>query len=168
MRSLATAAVSGRMRGRDHDNMTTDLEVVVESDDVAVALGHLLEDGNLVADLRARGRKKNKTLRPTLHGEEWARSQDLGGWKGDTPGRSQGTETHHVFTALHELLVDDLTGIVLAGLDVYGLLHDGVRPAAEGLARPILSSSRAGSISRRGAVAGTETRSPGRGPSRGP
>ena len=90
VRSLATAAVSGRMRGRDHDNMTTDLEVVVESDDVAVALGHLLEDGNLVADLRARGRKTNETLRPTLHGEEWARSQDLGGWRGDKPGEVRG------------------------------------------------------------------------------
>ena len=39
---------------------------------------------------------------------------------------------------LHELLVDDLAGIVLAGLDVHGLLYDGIRAAAQCLASTIL------------------------------
>ena len=39
---------------------------------------------------------------------------------------------------LHELLVDDLAGIVFAGVDVDGLLHDGVRPAPERLACAVL------------------------------
>ena len=75
---------------RDRCSMGTYLEVVMESNDVTVALGHLLEDGNLVADLRARGRKKNETLRPTLHGEEWARSQDLGGGRATSRGEVRG------------------------------------------------------------------------------
>ena len=49
--------------------------------------------------------------------------------------------THHVLAPLHELLVDDLARIVLARLDVHGLLHDGVRAAAEGLARAILPAA---------------------------
>ena len=53
---------------------------------------------------------------------------------------SGGYETHHVLAALHELLVDDLAGIVLAGLDVDGLLDDGVRAAPKGFACPVLES----------------------------
>ena len=30
---------------------------------------------------------------------------------------------HHVLTASHEALVDDLRGIVAAGIDVYALFH---------------------------------------------
>ena len=69
-----------------------------------------------------------------------------------------------MFSALHELLVDDLAGVVLAGLDVDGLFDDGVGAAPEGLARPVLGRGRyqqAGRRSRRAI-------SPGRGPSRGP
>ena len=43
-----------------------------------------------------------------------------------------------MFSPLHELLVDDLAGIVLAGLDVHGLLDDGIGAAAQGLACAIL------------------------------
>ena len=43
---------------------------------------------------------------------------------------SGGYETHHVLAALHELLVDDLASIVLAGLDVDGFLDNSVRAAA--------------------------------------
>ena len=39
---------------------------------------------------------------------------------------------------LHELLVDDLAGIVLAGLDVDGLFDDGVGTGAEGFAGAVL------------------------------
>ena len=42
---------------RDQDNTVTHLEVVVERDDIAVALGHLLQDGNLVPDLAKRTRR---------------------------------------------------------------------------------------------------------------
>jgi hypothetical protein len=38
----------------------------------------------------------------------------------------------------HELLVDDLAGIVLAGLDVDRLFNDSIRPATERLACAIL------------------------------
>lgn len=47
-------------------------------------------------------------------------------------------KTHHILTPLHELLVNDLTCIVLAGLDVDRLLHDGIRSTTECLACPIL------------------------------
>jgi len=43
-----------------------------------------------------------------------------------------------VFSALHELLVDYFAGIVGAGLDVNGLLDDGVRATAQGLSSPVL------------------------------
>jgi hypothetical protein len=48
---------------------------------------------------------------------------------------------------LHELLVDDLAGIVLAGLDVDGLLHDGIRSATKRLACAILVRNERGSES---------------------
>ena len=54
--------------------------------------------------------------------------------------RNVGDLAHHVFAALHEALVDDLAGVVLACIDVDRLLHDGIRAAAERLARPILLS----------------------------
>ncbi len=38
---------------------------------------------------------------------------------------------HHVLAASHELLGDDLAGVVLAGLDVHGLLDDGIGALAE-------------------------------------
>jgi len=38
--------------------------------------------------------------------------------------------TDHVFPTLHQFLVDDLAGIVLAGVDVYGFLDNGVGAAA--------------------------------------
>ena len=43
-----------------------------------------------------------------------------------------------MFSALHELLVDNFAGIVGSGLDVNGLLDDGVRAATQGLSGPIL------------------------------
>lgn len=49
-----------------------------------------------------------------------------------------GDLAHHVLAALHEALVDNLAGVVLARLDVDRLLHDGIRAAAERLARPVL------------------------------
>ena len=39
-------------------------------------------------------------------------------------------EAHHVFPTLHELLVDDLAGEVLSGLDMDRLLDDSVCPAS--------------------------------------
>ena len=47
-------------------------------------------------------------------------------------------DPHHVLPPLHELLVDDLASIVLPGLDVYGLLDDGIRPTPECLAGAVL------------------------------
>ena len=49
---------------------------------------------------------------------------------------------YHVLSALHELFVDDLAGIVFSGLDVDGLLHDGVGAASEGLAGAVLGVGR--------------------------
>lgn len=34
-----------------------------------------------------------------------------------------------MFASAHELLIDDLRGIVAIRLDMYTLLHDGIRPA---------------------------------------
>lgn len=53
--------------------------------------------------------------------------------------------THHMFSPLHELLVDDLAGIVFAGLDVYGLLHDSICAASERSSCAILQKSRSDS-----------------------
>ena len=39
---------------------------------------------------------------------------------------------------LHELLVDDLASIILARLDMHGLLYDGIRAAAQCLASAVL------------------------------
>jgi hypothetical protein len=46
--------------------------------------------------------------------------------------------TYHVLSTLHELLVNDLAGIVFASLDVDGLLDYGVCARPEGLASPVL------------------------------
>ena len=43
-----------------------------------------------------------------------------------------------MFSALHELLVDDFAGIVDPSLDVNGLLDDGVRATTQGLPSPVL------------------------------
>jgi hypothetical protein len=43
-----------------------------------------------------------------------------------------------VFSTLHELLVDDLAGIIGTGLDMHGFLHDGIRSATQRLSRAIL------------------------------
>jgi hypothetical protein len=48
-----------------------------------------------------------------------------------------------MLTALHKLLVDDLAGIVLARLDVDGLLYDGVRSASECFACAVLQKGSA-------------------------
>ena len=50
------------------------------------------------------------------------------------------SKTYHVLPALHEFLVNDLASEVLAGLDVHGLLDNGIRAATEGLARAVLIS----------------------------
>lgn len=55
------------------------------------------------------------------------------------PGLQINHETHHELPALHELLIDDFTSIILSSLDMYGLLDDGIRPAPESPSRPILS-----------------------------
>src|ERR1700742_4791557 len=47
-------------------------------------------------------------------------------------------ETHHVLSALHELLVDHLAGIVLSRLDVHCFLDDSVRARAESFASTVL------------------------------
>lgn len=47
---------------------------------------------------------------------------------------------HHVFSPLHEFLVDNLTGIVFAGLDMNGLFDDSIGSAAECLSSAILST----------------------------
>ncbi len=49
-----------------------------------------------------------------------------------------GNKTHHVLPPLHEFLVDDFARIVLASLDMHGLLDDRVRPTAKSLASTIL------------------------------
>lgn len=45
-----------------------------------------------------------------------------------------------VLPALHELFVDDLAGIVFAGLDVDGFLDDRIGAAADGLACAVLGA----------------------------
>jgi len=77
----------------------------VQRDDIAMGLGYLLEDGNLIPDLRM--------IRLSV----CARVDVLKEWM------------YHVFSALHELLVDHFAGIVDPSLDVNGLLDDGVRAA---------------------------------------
>jgi hypothetical protein len=47
-------------------------------------------------------------------------------------------EANHMFPSLHKLLVDNLAGIILARLNMNGLFHDRIRPAAESLARAVL------------------------------
>lgn len=43
-----------------------------------------------------------------------------------------------MFSALHQLLVNDLAGIILSCLDMDRLLDDSVRPAPQGLPSPVL------------------------------
>ena len=43
-----------------------------------------------------------------------------------------------MFSALHQLLVNDFAGIILAGLDVDRLLDDSVSPTAQRLSRAVL------------------------------
>lgn len=57
-------------------------------------------------------------------------------WQNECTGCKR--STYHVLPTLHELLVDHLAGIVLAGLDMDGLLYDRIRSAAEGLPCAIL------------------------------
>ena len=77
----------------------------MQRDDIAMRLGNLLEDGNLVPNLR--------TIRLVVCME----ADKLKKW------------IYHVFSALHEFLVDHFAGIVGPSLDVNGLLDDGVRAA---------------------------------------
>ena len=49
------------------------------------------------------------------------------------------SDTYHKLPPLHELLVDDFAGIILASLDMHGLLYDGIRAATQCLASAILS-----------------------------
>ena len=51
-------------------------------------------------------------------------------------------ETDHELSALHELLVDDLAGIVFDRLDVNGLLYDSICPAAQCLTGAVLRDIR--------------------------
>ncbi len=52
------------------------------------------------------------------------------------------SDTDHVFTALHEFLVDNFAGIVLACLDVDCFFDDGIGSAAESSASSVLSERR--------------------------
>jgi hypothetical protein len=68
---------------------------------------------------------------------------------GGTPAASQADsqvskclDTHHVFPTLHELLVNDLASIVFAGLDMYGLLDDGICAASKRASCAILQNKR--------------------------
>ena len=45
---------------------------------------------------------------------------------------------YHVFSPLHELLVDHLASIIRSGLDMDCLLNDGVRAATKRLSGPVL------------------------------
>lgn len=92
--------------------MSTHLEVVMQCNDVFVTFGDLFQDVDLIPDLVDREHRR-----------------------GDARGKST---TDHMFTALHEFLVDNFAGIIFACLDVYGLLHDGVSAAPECLSRAIL------------------------------
>lgn len=44
-----------------------------------------------------------------------------------------------MFSALHQLLIDDLACIIFASLDVDGLLDDGISSTAQRLARTVLA-----------------------------
>jgi hypothetical protein len=46
--------------------------------------------------------------------------------------------THHMFSPLHELLVDYFAGIIGTRLDMNGLLYDGIRSATQRLSSAIL------------------------------
>ena len=52
-------------------------------------------------------------------------------------------QTHHVLPPLHEFLVDHLACVVFSGLDVYGLLDDGIRATPKRLAGAILFANKA-------------------------
>lgn len=93
----------------------------MKGDNVSVSLRHAFEHGNLVPHLNCGGLRVSVTYGNI--GFPFTRGTD------------------HVLAALHELLVDDLAGIVLARLDVHGLLYDGVCSTAERLASAILPNS---------------------------
>jgi hypothetical protein len=107
------------------------LEVIVQCHDIAMRLGYLLEDGNLVPDLGIIG----LVVYTGADGpKKWI---------------------YHVFSALHELLVDHLASIVGSSLDVNGLLDDGVGAATKSLSSSILwTRSRKRLGSRNGKVRG--------------
>ena len=96
---------------------------------------------NTAISFRTYRRTESRQIRD-LHGKISCGAAIVSSRWGDTftLETPSGGSTHHVFPPLHELLVDDLASIVLAGLDVYGLLHDSVRSAAECLACPILGT----------------------------
>lgn len=65
--------------------------------------------------------------------------------KGDDVGMATGDTfedgdlvANEVFPALHELFVDDLAGVVFAGLNMDGFFDDGIGAAADGPAGAIL------------------------------
>lgn len=91
---------------------STHLKVVVKGDDVWVSARDALQHRDFVPDLRAHCQPAHQ--------------------------RPRRLRTHHMLPPLHELLVDDFAGIVLARLDVNRLLHDGIRPTTERLACAIL------------------------------
>lgn len=93
-------------------NRSRYLKVVVQRDDVFVPARHFLQHRNLVAYL----------------------------WPSSSRRLPQYLNTHHELATLHELFVDDLACVVLAGLDVDGLLYDSVRAAAQRLAGTILDA----------------------------
>ena len=49
---------------------------------------------------------------------------------------------YHVFPSFHELLVDDLTGIVFASADVNGLFDNGIRSTSESPSSTVLRLAR--------------------------
>lgn len=79
-----------------------------------MGLGYLLEDGNLVPDL-------GMIRSVVCVGADGLKKR-----------------IYHVFSALHELLVDHFAGIVGSSLDVNCLLDDGIRAAAQSLSSPVL------------------------------
>ena len=97
----------------------TYLEVVMKRHNVPMAFGHAFEDRYFVPDLQATINVNSVNVRAliVIIGHHIA---------------------HHVLSAFHELFIDDLAGIVFAGLDMDGFLHNSIRPAAEGLTSAIL------------------------------
>jgi hypothetical protein len=92
------------------------LEVIMQRYDILMTAGYPLEHRNLIAHLRI---DETKQVSSGL-------------------GRPSDLRTDHMFSALHELLVDDLASIILASLDVDRFFDYGIRPATESLARSVL------------------------------